>query len=369
MKKILITNIVLLITFYLFTAFKKDEPKVILSNNKLLSEQDKKVDDVVKSYMQNDSTVGLSIGLLKEGKTYQYGYGELVKDSKLIPNENSVFEIGSITKTFTAALIINLFKEKKLNLNAPINQFLPSGIPSLEKNSVAITVQHLLNHTSGLPRLPQDLGLGYDPQNPYKHYDSIKVYNYLKTVNLVRTPGEKFEYSNLAMGLAGLIIERLSGKSYSKYLGEKILEPLALSRTKAENTFTETIAKGYSDKGKEVPYWNFTGLAGAGCIYSNVGDLLKYATALLNPDSSPNPDVFNQVKAVTYQSGKLKIASAWLYLPLDNKEVLMHDGGTGGFRSFIYIFPSKKTALVLLANNANDKINEVANSLALKLLR
>jgi CubicO group peptidase (beta-lactamase class C family) len=348
---------------------KKDQTQDIITNNPLKTEQDLLVHNTVKSFAEKKSTAGLSIGILKGDKVYHYGYGETVKGTQSVPDSNSIFEIGSITKTFTAALMINLLTDFNLTVDEPVNNLLPNSIPLLIRNNKKITVKHLLNHTSGLPRLPADFNEGADNNNPYKGYDSTRLYNALKTISLKSDPGEKVEYSNFGMALAGRIIERKSGKSYSEYLKTQLIDPLQLKRTSANHLSQVNVARGYTEKGKETPFWDLNAFAGAGCINSTVGDLLVYSRSLIHSDKSPKSDVFNKVKEVTYTGPDYKLASAWFYLKINGNECLVHDGGTGGFRSFIYILPAKEIALVVLSNNGSDAVAAVANKLAESLIR
>jgi len=362
-------KLIFLPVILLLLACKKDNTQPLLTNNPLKTEQDLLVNETVKAYAEKKTTAGLSIGILRNNEQQQYGYGEVIKGLKMIPDENTAFEIGSITKTFTAVMMLNLLSSLNLTIDEPANNLLPASIPLLIKNGKKVTIKHLLNHTSGLPRLPINFGKESDSQNPYKNQDSSKVYEALKTANLISDPGEKFEYSNLGMAVAGLIIERKSGKSYSDYLKENVCTPLGLTRTKAIRDFNENLAKGYTEKGKETPYWDLAGYAGAGSIYSTTKDLLNYSKSILNSDNSSKSAIFKKVKEVTFSSSDYKIASAWFYLTINGVECLVHDGGTGGFRSFIYIAPSKNLSIVVLANNGWDNAATVANELASRLIR
>ncbi|WP_207421040.1 serine hydrolase domain-containing protein [Desertivirga brevis] len=347
---------------------EKDKTQPVVTNNPLKSEQDLIVHSIVKSYAEKKSTAGLSIGIIKDDQIWQYGYGEIIKGLKTIPNGNTVFEIGSITKTFTALMLMDLLYKVKVELDEPVNNLLPSNIPLLMKNGRKVTIKHLLNHTSGLPRLPEGFEKDSDPSNPYVNYDSTSVYEALKNVKLKSQPGEKFEYSNFGMAVAGLIIERTSGRSYADYLAGNICKPLDLHRTKAGNNFDENLAKGYTDKGRETPYWKLTGYAGAGTIYSSTDDLLRYARAIMNPEKSTISSLLKDLKEVTFSDSEVKVTKAWFLIDVNGKECLVHDGGTGGFRSFIYLVPSNNLALVILGNNGTDAAATVARNLAEKLI-
>jgi CubicO group peptidase (beta-lactamase class C family) len=363
--------------FLLFSLFQfsscvedKEELKPVITNNPLTSEQDKLVDQIINPLAAKSATIGLSIGILKDGVFYQYGYGEMVKGSGDIPDNHTLFEIGSITKTFTAALLVNKLNALGLDANQPIGQFLPSDIPALTKDDQEILVKHLLTHTSGLPRLPGNFEDGMDINNPYKHYDSTKVYNYLKAYALTSKPGSSFEYSNLGIGVAGLIVERITGKSYEQNLIETICDPLEMDETRITVSSSSNFAKGYDSEGNEAQYWDdLGGFKGAGAIRSNVHDMLIYAQSQLEESNTPLRNTFQTCQQVYYQASPLKLGLTWFYLPISNQECLLHDGGTGGFRSFLYISKSQKMALIVLCNNADDDFAVTSNNLAAELFK
>ncbi len=275
------------------TSCKKDdsEPtKEVKTNNPLISDFDKRINEIITPYAKIYSTASVSIGIFKDNQTTYYGYGETEKGNNTIPNSETLYEIGSITKTFTALLTIDFLQAKILTLDTPINIFLPSTIPTLQYNGNSIKIKHLLNHTSGLPRLPEDIQEGMNPYNPYKHYDSTKVYNYLKNYVFTVNPGQRWEYSNLGAGLAGLILERMNHKSYEQLLIEKICTPLGLNSTKVTltNNDRQNLAVGYNRFGFETFYWDdMNAFKGAGAIKSNAKDMIAYGKNILNSELSP----------------------------------------------------------------------------------
>lgn len=370
--------LMLLIPFFLLSCNDdEDSTQPIITNNPLTTKLDSLVHEEVLNYAKKAATAGFSIGILQNGQTHFYGYGETENGNGKIPNENTIFEIGSISKTFTASATLLWAESKGISLNTPVNNFLPSTIPALTKDNQKIELLHLLNHTSGLPRLSDDLDDGWNPKNPYAHYDSTKMYNYLKTYTLTRKPGALFEYSNLGMGLAGQILERQTGLTYEQIVKQYIAQPLGMTHTKITLT-TEDLqnaAKPHDKKGKVVSYWDFKAYAGAGALRSNVKDMLLYAKKHLATPTDAIGMAFQKVRTNTY-TGKgtdgsdYKIGLAWFELTIENQTVYVHDGGTGGFLSFIFICPAKNLAMVYLNNNDNaDESSPVAISLFESLLK
>lgn len=354
-----------------------EDVQPIITNNPMVTKLDSLVHTTVLDYATKKATAGLSIGILQNGQTNFYGYGETENGNGKIPNENTIFEIGSISKTFTASAAVLWATSKGISLNTPINNFLPSTIPALTKDNQKIELLHLINHTSGLPRLSSDIDNGWNPNNPYAHYDSTKMYNYLKNYNLSRKPGVLFEYSNLGMGLVGQMLERQTGLTYEQIIKQFIAQPLGMSHTKIALTTEDlqNVAKPHDKKGKIVSYWDFKAYAGAGALRSTAKDLLLYAKKHLDPPTDAMGIAFQKMRQNTY-TGKgtdgndYKIGLAWFELNLENQTVYVHDGGTGGFLSFIFICPAKNVAMIYLNNNDNaDEASPVAINLFKALLK
>lgn len=361
---------------FIATSCKKDDSEPsqeVETNNPLLTDFDKRINEIIAPYANSSSTASLSIGIFKDNQTSYYGYGETKKGNNTIPDSETLYEIGSITKTFTALLMIDYLQTNSLSIENPINNFLPSDIPIVQHDGNPIRIKHLLNHTSGLPRLPDDFETGMDPNNPYKHYDSSKVYSYLKNFTLQINPGQTWEYSNLGAGLSGIILERQNHKSYEQLLIEKICTPLGLGKTKItlNSADSSNFAFGYNSYGRQVPYWDdMNAFKGAGAIKSNAKDLIAYGKNILNSQSSVLKTQIETCLNITFESSDLKMGSGWIYLSINGNEVLYHDGGTAGFTSFMFICKDKNLILVLLSNNGmSERINDYVNLLVAEVLK
>lgn len=169
---------------------KKTGP--ILSNNRMSTALDKAVDSVAMGYMRQMPTVGLSIGILRDGKTWFYGYGETVKGNGKNPDPTTLLEIGSISKTFTATMLGVAIGEGKLKLDDPVNKYLPDSIPLLQYNGKVATIRTLSNHTSGIPRMPGNFQqTATNPKDPYANYAILDLYSFLHGLKLGREPGSE----------------------------------------------------------------------------------------------------------------------------------------------------------------------------------
>ncbi len=354
------------ISYFLFKKLEAastiaEKTTVARSSNPLETDIDKAIEEVASDYMKKGSTVGLCIGVLQKGVMRTYSYGETELGSGELPGSHSAFEIGSITKTFTATLLAWYVNTGKVALRDPITKFLPD---SVKKNKAlqGITLQMLANHTSGLARVPDNLAQGNkDELNPYKNYDKKKLYAYLKHCKAETPPGKAFAYSNTAAGLLGTLLEKVSGKTYAQMVDEVIATPLKLECTGIKfeeahshggHSHTAHVLPVYNEKGKPTPLWDFDALAGAGALRSTSSELLKYAEANLDLNSSPFGKSLALTHTITYDEGQQTIGLGWMLKKTGKGPVYWHNGGTYGSSSYIAFMPGKGTALVILSNCA-----------------
>ncbi len=347
------------IELFLFQPYKKqasEKLQTVATSNLLKTETDRKVDSAVQSYIKKSNTVGLSIGILKEGKVSIYNYGETKQGNNHLPDANTLFEIGSISKTFTATLLAYYVNDGKLKLTDPLAKFLPDSVIS-NKALTDITIEMLSNHTSGLPRLPDNLlNHSLDPLDPYRDYKKRDLFDYLKTAKLESKPGQKYAYSNLAVGLLGTILEQISGKTYEQMVEEIICKPLNLNNTaqhlspEQSNNFVTV----YNDQGKETPAWNFATLAPCGALRSTVNNLLAYATAQMNVSNTKLSKAMQLTQQVTFTDKDLELGLGWHIIKIAGRPYFFHNGGTYGCSSYLVFNPQTKLAVVVLSNSGES---------------
>lgn len=334
-----------------------------LSNNPLMGQLDKDVDALVQKHRNALNTVGMTVGIWKDGKSNIYGYGEIKKGSNEVPDAHTFFEIGSITKTFTATAMVQWLSEKGLNVESPIQTFLPSSIPTLSKGGIAVNFKQILNHSSGIAYFPSNLNLLLnDDARELARYSEAKLFDYLEKGKLNATPGTTYEYSNTAMGLAGTILARENKMTYGDYLQMKVCEPLGLFETKAKLSSEEKnrMSDGHRG-GKKVDLWESLGaLDGAGVLRSTTSDLLKYGAACINPPNNPLGRAMSTVQVSTLKNAKnltesVEVCLGWHQLKTADKTstLLFHDGGTGGFNCSLILDKEKKLVLAVCYNSYN----------------
>jgi CubicO group peptidase (beta-lactamase class C family) len=318
-----------------------------------LTETDKLTSDIelIKKYtgVYPDGTQ-LSFAFLKDDEVTFLGLKK-INDSLLVTdNKDSVFEIGSITKVFTTFLLSDLILNHIINLNEPISETLPFKLKESGKNDTVITYMTLANHTSGFPRDPENNLFNKYPDNPYAKYNIDELKDYLQNfMSLNSTSGKVYEYSNLGIGLLGYLLELKTGKTYESLLQDRIfLKYKMLSSSTDRTKIKNKIIKGQDSIGKIIPYWDFGSMAAAGGILSNAADLSKFVSANFSNDS-----VFSFQRKQTFSSKNASIALGWHIIrfgeaPFPHWHI--HGGGTGGYRSEIFMDANNKIAVIILSN-------------------
>ncbi|MGA0560425.1 serine hydrolase [Larkinella sp. VNQ87] len=342
---------------FLFRPFEADiseKTGAVLTSNPLRTAFDKKADAVAQAYVKKANTVGLSIGIWRNDSLFTYGYGETAKGSRHVPDANTLFEIGSISKTLTATLLADAVQRGLVKLDDPVSKYLPDSIPPLQKDGVPVTLKTLSNHTSGLPRLPANLLLtATDMTNPYKHYDRKLLYTYLKTAILSRQPGKEYEYSNLAVGLLGTILETVNKKSYEDLIRERIAKPLGMAHTviTLRDEDRNRFAQGHNGQGNPTSSWEFQALTGAGGIRSSVTDLVPYLKAELGKGPKKMLELMKTTQQPTFVNGQTTVGLGWHWRTDSAQPWFTHQGGTGGFVTYVAFNPVRQAAVIILANS------------------
>ncbi|QJD97514.1 beta-lactamase family protein [Mucilaginibacter robiniae] len=338
-----------------YQALSPQKLQPVASTNPLVTDFDKQLDTLARRYIQKGNTVGLSIGVLQRGETHVYHYGETAKGNGQLPDANTLYEIGSITKTFTATLLAWYVNAGKVKLTDSITHYLPDSVSS---NSAlrGITLLNLANHTSGLPRLPDNLLTSQtDKLDPYENYTVPLLFSYLKNCKLETSPGQVYDYSNLGAGLLGTILERVSGKPYERMVIDCITHPLHMQNTvlnlrPEQNGHLATV---YNQEGGVTPTWHMNALAAAGNLKSSLSDMLLYAKANLDLQNTKLGKALHLVQEVTFNKQQ-KVALGWHLIRVNGVEYYFHNGGTYGSSSFMVFNPARQTAVVLLSNAAES---------------
>jgi D-alanyl-D-alanine-carboxypeptidase/D-alanyl-D-alanine-endopeptidase len=281
---------------------------------------------------------------------------------------DTVFEIGSITKVFTALLLADMANKGEVSLDDPAETYLPADATMPSRNGRKITLADLSTHTSSLPRLPDNMPYG-DPQDPYADYGEALLLEFLSGHELRHDIGSQPEYSNLAVGLLGYLLGRAAGTDYEALLRERITGPLGMADTSITLSADQQsrFAPGLDTYLRPASPWHLAALAGAGALRSTGNDMLKFAAAALDP-TSPIAAAMRTALSIRRDTGNPSVEQAlgWQVVhPEPGRELVMHGGGTGGYRSHLALEPSSGRAVVVLTNAAAEP---AAADLALHLL-
>jgi serine-type D-Ala-D-Ala carboxypeptidase/endopeptidase len=316
----------------------------------------------IRSILENrvdlgKKAAGMVVGTIDEKGRVVTGYGKLALDGDRKPDGDTVFEIGSITKVFTSLLLADMLERGEVKLDDPVSKFLPPSATVPSRNGRQITLLDLSMQISGLPRLPDNMKPA-DRANPYADYDAAKLYEFLSRYKLTRDIGEKYEYSNLGVGLLGHALALKAGVSYEQLVRRRILEPLGMTSTSVtlSDSQKKRLATGYDSGLSPVKNWDLDALAGAGALRSTANDMLKFLAANMELTDTPLRAAMRRMRTAHRETGTadLEIAMAWHVFHKFGTDIVWHNGGTAGYRSFAGFAPAKKSGAVVLCNTAFD---------------
>lgn len=327
----IVLGVVTLVSFvFLFFNYKMANPQ---DNYKLETE----IDNKVAKFLPPDNQFALMLGVYKGGETFTKSYGSSNEEF----DKNSLFQIGSISKIFTASLLDALVKEGRLSYKTTLDDVLSSSI-ILSDLAKTITLKQLATHRAGLPRLPKSfmskledlVGKENMMQNPYSHFNLEDIYEYLKTTTEQSAVG-KFNYSNYGMGLLGHILERETGSSLDELAHKYIFTPQNMQNSGIETPDNQAanFIQGHDIDGNKIPRWEFSILAGAGAFYSNMIDMMKFSK-----------------NSIDNQMSIGWLSPSFIDNQLRNSSIVWHNGSVSGYSSYISVDRDNKTAVVFLSN-------------------
>ncbi|MBI3568348.1 MAG: serine hydrolase [Gemmatimonadetes bacterium] len=307
---------------------------------------------MIQSRVDGGWNAGIVVGVIDpDGHRRVVAYGPGPNGRPL--DGNSVFEIGSITKTFTATLLADMARRGEVTLDEPVAQLLPATVHVPERGGKQITLVDLSTQSSGLPRMPTNFA-PRDPANPYADYGADRMYAFLGSYTLPRDIGVQFEYSNLGVGLLGHALALKAGKPYETVLRERVLDPLGMRDTRIQlsDAMRRRLAPGHEPYGAVVPNWDLDALAGAGALRSTVNDMLTYLAANLDSTSRPLGAAMHDAHKARRPAGQMQIGLNWLIGTADGHTVVWHNGGTGGYRTFAGFDEARHIGVVVLSNTS-----------------
>jgi CubicO group peptidase (beta-lactamase class C family) len=301
---------------------------------------------------------GIVIGVYDHGQKQVFAYGAAQPDS--------IFEIGSLTKTFTGLILAQMVQQKKVSFDDPVRPLLPDGAV-VKPLGAEISLLDLATQHSGLPRMPDNFRPA-NAANPYVDYHAAEMYAYLNKHGVSRAQDTIFLYSNFGFGLLGTALSLRAGIPYGQLVRNEITGPLHMEDTviTLSGSQQSRMIQGHDVQNRPAGRWDFDVFAGAGALVSTGADMLKYLEANLHPEklagtsAADTPDspaaTLPAALAADHQPratgvGPTKVALAWLYN--EQTKIYFHDGGTGGYASFAAFMPTDDRAIVVLYNRGD----------------
>ena len=298
--------------------------------------------------------IAVVVGIVDQNGRRVISYGSVARNDPRKLDGNTVFEIGSMTKVFTSLVLMDMARHGEVSVTDPVSKYLPANVKVPERDGRKITLADLSTQSSGLPRMPTNFH-PKDPDNPYADYSVQQMYDFLSGYELTRDPGAQYEYSNLAVGLLGHVLSLRAGMSYEAMVRSRICDPLGMKDTRVTLTpeMKARLAEGHSGAGTPVPNWDLPTLAGAGALRSTANDMLTFLAANLGYVKTPlAQDMADEVsirRPTTIPD--TQIAYAWhIQNAKDGSSILWHNGGTGGYRSYMGYDPKARVGVVALTN-------------------
>ena len=284
-----------------------------------------------------------SVGILYKEQHTVFGYSDNAANDAMMPNRDTLFEIGSITKLFTRLLLTDMVRDGVIALDDPLSKFLPT-IQALGKGMKAtMTIRHLADHTSGLPRDAKYPTT--DLEKPFDHFTVQHLYAFLADCELQTLPGKQYLYSNVGYGLLGHILEQASGAEYYTLLKARILQPLGMMDTVLllNEEQRARLAQGHSCDGHATPAWGWDDncpLIACGCLKSSATDMLIFMHAWLSGQDSPLAQ-----------------------LGVSGDSILSGSGQTSGYHCFLSLDRARQLGVVVLADTASLYVSELGNAI------
>lgn len=300
----------------------------------------------LKLAIEQGDARAISVGLYENGGLLFTGFGRLSRDDDTQPDADTVYEIGSIGKVFTALLAQTQVDASRLAWDDAIAKHLPD-VEFSNRDVGAITLRELASHTSGLPRVPDNMPMS-DPMDPYADYGLVDLLSFLAGYKPVML-NKEYNYSNLGAGLLGVIAADVAGLPYGEAMKSQVLRPLGMTSTGVEvrDDQADRFAHGFSG-GADMPAWSgFDAMAGAGALRSTARDMLKFVQQNIDPQA-----LAESLTAIREPQGKGETAFGWHIETIeDGGPIFWHNGGTGGYASFLAIRPDTRAGVVLLSTS------------------
>ncbi len=309
-----------------------------------------RIDEIASAPVAHGEAPAIMLGVISGSDRMIRAFGETALGSGVRPTATTEWEIGSITKTFTAMLLALYVQRGVVRYDDPLQKYVPDGVSVPSYHGRPITLLDLATHTSGLPKDPDLSGV--------RHLDTATMYQRLEAYQLTRAPGREFEYSNWGFALLAHALMRATGDDYQNLVEREICAPLAMVDTRIDLTPQEAArqAQGYSPEGFPRPHDNVTWPAfnGAGALRSTMDDMMRYLAYNMGQMKTPLDTLLPDLQKRWHRGGRARtgVGLAWQMVPMrgTHNTVIWKNGAASGFFSYIGFVKETGTGVIVLAN-------------------
>lgn len=303
-----------------------------------------------------EKTPAFTIGVIVGDSSFIYHYGSLSKHEKILPTDTTLFEIGGATKVFTASLVELLVAEGLMHHDSLLNTYLPENTHNPTADNLRLI--DVLTHTSGLPRMPTDIGSKeLEIHNPYAYYTPQDLFAFYKNYNLTGSRAKEYIYSNVSYALMEKAIESVTQMDYQACLQQKLLAPIGLHHTYIEldKIQESNVAIGHSNSGQPIHIWKYQTFEGSVGLKSCARDLLQFLKVQMGQEYPTFSSVFANMHEAMFPTliDKQSYAAKGWHIIKNRRyyDLIAHSGTTNGHRVFMGFVKETETAVVILANS------------------
>lgn len=325
------------------------------------------VEKMAQNLMDSKKFVGVSVMVITPDENFIVHLGETKRGSGIRPGDDSIYEIGSVTKALAGTMAAQMVSEGKLNVSQSVQRYLQGK--QVSKSKETITSLDLMTQSSGIiPIFSEEAFKPKDMLNPWSGFSSQQLFSVLKKSNLNFPPGSKYEYSNLGAAVMGQVIEAVDKKPFAQVLQSRITGPLQLNDTVIDlsSEQSQRLVQGYYNNGSAfdaVPKWDMTGIPAIGAVLSTPREMVTLVKGLMDSDTALGKAF--QVASTGVRPAVPGSSVGYFWHTIDDRKFVWHNGSTYGMSSLVAIHKEKKTAVVILANTVTEKHEETALGFAL----
>ena len=323
------------------------------------------MEDIVSPYMKFKNNSGLAIGIYHNGEKHFFEYGELEKDKGVKPDQYSLYQIGSLSKVLTGTLLAQMHVQNKLSIYDSVNKFLPSEIPSVRNKKREVQLVDLATHSARLIRDPDFESVeNFDEDNPFVSYRREDLYKILQEPDIDKKLGERYDYSNVGVGMLGLILSDFEKDNFQNTLSKYVLSPIGMDNTTVfvdENN--QNKATSYAKGEKVDDMITNDAMVAAGGIYSCTDDMVKFIENVLKPSNDTIAKSMDLATKVHLDENKT-LGLNWFYeqSQFGDWKWLKHGGNSAGSTSMLLVSKERNFGIVVFGNSSVD-----VDDLALKI--